>query len=301
MPSRAARLCGCGAVVRDGGSCRSCSSRRKRESDSHRPTARARGYTTQWDKARAGYLARHPYCVMCEAEGKQVLASVVDHIIPHRGDNELFWDSSNWAALCVPHHSGDKQSMEARTRATRNGEVATRVELICGPPAAGKSTYVQSLIKAGDLIVDLDMIFSAISGLDPYDKPQHLLPFVKEAQAALLRRLVQPSLVQRAWVIATAPTAEQREKLCRGLNAHVTVLATPPSVCMRRIIADPIRRPAAAQWRKLVDDWWNKWNPSQGVQRVITGALIEREGGRLKVFDHAPGPAASATRETISE
>jgi 5-methylcytosine-specific restriction protein A len=25
---------------------------------------------------------------------------VVDHIVPHRGDKKLFWDSSNWQALC---------------------------------------------------------------------------------------------------------------------------------------------------------------------------------------------------------
>lgn len=27
-------------------------------------------------------------------------ARVVDHITPHRGDVALFWDESNWQALC---------------------------------------------------------------------------------------------------------------------------------------------------------------------------------------------------------
>jgi 5-methylcytosine-specific restriction protein A len=26
-------------------------------------------------------------------------ASVVDHIVPHRGDMALFWDRSNWQAM----------------------------------------------------------------------------------------------------------------------------------------------------------------------------------------------------------
>lgn len=28
----------------------------------------------------------------------------VDHIIPHKGDPELFWDQDNWQSLCKPHH-----------------------------------------------------------------------------------------------------------------------------------------------------------------------------------------------------
>lgn len=27
------------------------------------------------------------------------LATVVDHVIPHRGDMELFWDSDNWQSM----------------------------------------------------------------------------------------------------------------------------------------------------------------------------------------------------------
>lgn len=45
-------------------------------------------------------------------------AKVVDHITPHRGDSKLFWDTSNWQALCTPCHSGTKQAEE------RTGRVA---------------------------------------------------------------------------------------------------------------------------------------------------------------------------------
>jgi len=32
-------------------------------------------------------------------------ATLVDHIIPHRGDNNLFWDEDNWQALCTECHA----------------------------------------------------------------------------------------------------------------------------------------------------------------------------------------------------
>ena len=31
-------------------------------------------------------------------------ATVVDHVIPHRGDQKLFWDEDNWQALCKSCH-----------------------------------------------------------------------------------------------------------------------------------------------------------------------------------------------------
>jgi len=31
-------------------------------------------------------------------------ATVVDHIKPHRGDKTLFWERSNWQALCKQCH-----------------------------------------------------------------------------------------------------------------------------------------------------------------------------------------------------
>ncbi|WP_368028316.1 HNH endonuclease signature motif containing protein [Paenibacillus sp. DCT19] len=29
---------------------------------------------------------------------------MVDHIVPHKGDEGLFWDSTNWQALCKRCH-----------------------------------------------------------------------------------------------------------------------------------------------------------------------------------------------------
>lgn len=69
-----------------------------------------RGYGYKWQQARAGYLARHPLCVHCQKAGRVEEATEVDHVIPHRGDMALFWDSSNWQALCKPCHSAKTAS-----------------------------------------------------------------------------------------------------------------------------------------------------------------------------------------------
>ena len=89
---------------------------------SDKRTSAERGYGHKWRQARAGYLRKHPLCVDCCGElglsgsTEAVLheciergvtlpfAVVVDHIEPHRGDMERFWDRTNWQALCKRHH-----------------------------------------------------------------------------------------------------------------------------------------------------------------------------------------------------
>lgn len=100
-----------------------------------------RGYGYAWQKARAGHLRSHPFCVYClrdpayaairsMAPSSAILrcaelglaapmASVVDHIEPHCGNQALFWNKANWQSLCGTHHSADKQREEA---AQRHGE-----------------------------------------------------------------------------------------------------------------------------------------------------------------------------------
>lgn len=73
----------------------------------------ARLYGRKWNKARKQYLAEHPFCVFCEAEGRRLSpATVVDHVSPHRCDPVLFWDVNNWQSLCETHHNAAKQAFE---------------------------------------------------------------------------------------------------------------------------------------------------------------------------------------------
>lgn len=67
----------------------------------------------RWVKGRVVHLDRHPLCVMCLVRGVTRAATVVDHIIPHRGDAKLFFDSEkNWQSLCDHDHNTHKQRLE---------------------------------------------------------------------------------------------------------------------------------------------------------------------------------------------
>jgi len=77
----------------------------KRESNwsrfrQERPSSAKRGYGRTWQKERRGFLLTHPRCAGCGAK-----ATLVDHIVPHRGNPALFWDRTNWQPLCFDCHA----------------------------------------------------------------------------------------------------------------------------------------------------------------------------------------------------
>lgn len=107
MPSKSLRPCsypGCPELVKSG-KCERHSKQAQQKQDDRRGSANERGYNYRWQKARLTYLRQHPLCVECERAGKIVPATVVDHVTPHKGDQSLFWDVSNWQSLCAYHHN----------------------------------------------------------------------------------------------------------------------------------------------------------------------------------------------------
>ena len=105
MPSRPKKPCnypGCKELVNKG----YCDKHKKqgRGYDDNRMTSAQRGYGYKWQKYRAMFIKDNPICVTCLADGVVEVATVVDHIKPHRGDYDLFWDTANHQALCKRCH-----------------------------------------------------------------------------------------------------------------------------------------------------------------------------------------------------
>lgn len=80
--------------------------------DKRRGSARDRGYNARWEKAAHAFKVRYPLCGMrpggqspvmsqCHEQGIATPAYQVDHVVPHRQDQRLFWDmEGNWQSLC---------------------------------------------------------------------------------------------------------------------------------------------------------------------------------------------------------
>ncbi|MBL0937178.1 MAG: HNH endonuclease [Rhizobiaceae bacterium] len=109
---RPPRLCSCGTIVPADQRCAcqiTADRARKARHDRRRPSARQRGYTSAWQKARAAFLRMYPYC---RHNGCGRAATIVHHVIPHKGNDRLFWDRCNWMPVCQPCHNGPLQAAE---------------------------------------------------------------------------------------------------------------------------------------------------------------------------------------------
>ena|SRR5882762_8685182 len=66
----------------------------------------------RWKKLAHYHRSQHPLCVMCLEHGVVTAAEIVDHIVPHHGDPQLFFDPKNLQSMCKNHHDGAKQQIE---------------------------------------------------------------------------------------------------------------------------------------------------------------------------------------------
>ena len=82
-----------------------CDMHKPKQDDTYRPSAHKRGYNTAWRRYRQAFLIKSPLCVECDKRGQIREATVVDHIIPHKGDMKLFWDKDNHQPMCKRCHN----------------------------------------------------------------------------------------------------------------------------------------------------------------------------------------------------
>lgn len=83
-------------------------------------SAEAREYrrlydTARWKVLRLEQLDAEPFCEYCKEEGRVRAATIADHVVPHKGDEELFFNGK-LRSLCAPCHDSVKQSEERTGR-----------------------------------------------------------------------------------------------------------------------------------------------------------------------------------------
>ena len=233
-------------------------------------TTTERGYGWTWQKRRDAILAREPLCRPCKQAGRVTSATEIDHVVPKaQGGTD---QPDNLQPICSDCH-------EAKTKTERRGVHAvaapvTPVTVVCGPPGAGKTTHVRERAKWGDLVVDLDTLWTALSGRPLYDKPDPLLPFVLACRDAIYDRLARANEVRQAWVITGGAKSPDRAAW-RQRGAKVIVIETQATVCVARIRRDETRSKRAALLERLVTDWWHDYRRDDGDE------IIEGVGGSI--------------------
>ena len=74
------------------------------------------------DELRPAQLLQEPWCRECLRRGIRTRATVVDHIMPHRGDWQQFKNKTNLQSLCKRCHDQKtaREQAEERRKSGRN-------------------------------------------------------------------------------------------------------------------------------------------------------------------------------------
>lgn len=215
---------------------------------------------------------------------------VADHKEPHRGDAVLFWEEDNIQTLCAPCHNRFKQSQE---RADRIGglpsgsrhaspgrmarpdwfrRVHVPLTVVCGPPGAGKSTYVRHHAGPDDRIICFDEIATQLIGRTGPMRTQAALSVdqiadilrVRNEALGDLMRVKAKAICPAAWLILTEPKAEHRTWWAETLGARIVVMPTPAALCRERIAHDAANGDIRGEGaRRLIDEWWRVYRPAE--------------------------------------
>lgn len=131
------------------------------------------------------------------------------------------------------------------------------VRLIAGPSGSGKTTLVNQHRRPGELLIDYDHLFQALTGLPAYHKPDALFPHIQAARLALLDALALHPVP--AWAVTADPDRPRVLALAARLRAELTVLRVPAADGLARIAADPTRTDTNRPFAQAVAAWHRGW------------------------------------------
>lgn len=246
-----------------------------------------------WSDLRASQLAKEPLCECCLIEREEIAAAeVVHHREPHRGIWEKFIDPDNLASVCKPCHDGEIQRGERAGWTDRGWLVeghriparviqplglrpsAIPLVMVCGPPGAGKSTYVRNHIANGDILIDIDAILSELSGTEVRTQSRRDR-FLIEAFIERNKRLARLAIAKqpaRAWFIVGAPSTSVRQCWFDQLRpTEVVVFETPADICATRINAASERAETAQGMIEGVHAWWSRYERAECDTAYLKG------------------------------
>jgi hypothetical protein len=134
------------------------------------------------------------------------------------------------------------------------------VYIVFGAPLSGKKTYVQEHMRRGDMVVDMDRLYVAVSCLPYYDKPENLFNNVIGMHNMLTDHIwTRYGKWNSAWVIGGYADKYKRERLADDLCAELVFCDVSKDECLRRLDIDEARQCRKDEWIGYINKWFEQY------------------------------------------
>lgn len=128
-----------------------------------------------------------------------------------------------------------------------------QVYIIWGSPLSGKTTAVMDMMRYGDIVLDIDRLWQAVTMQPAYVKPNNVRFNVFAMRDSLLDQIkTRHGQWYDAYIIGGYPDKYERERLAQTLGAELVYCESTMQECFDR--RRETGRPEA--WDQYIADWW---------------------------------------------
>lgn len=139
--------------------------------------------------------------------------------------------------------------------------------LVTGPPAAGKTTWVQRHAQPGDITIDYDTLAEALGG-EGHDHPSQVKAVTKAARQAAIDAALPLATEHDVYVIHGMPSAELLKRY-RQLGARIVTIDPGRDVVRARC-----RAQRSWQIARAAEQWYDQQTISGGQQTRPTASAL---------------------------
>jgi len=205
--------------------------------------SRSSYYGRPWRKLRITLLNNEPLCRICGQP-----ANEVDHIVAvDAGGTD---DPSNLQPLCRSCHA-------AKTRAEHQHPQASgtlRVVVVWGPPASGKTTYINTHKRDGDVVLDLDALIAAIGGDRHWVRTPHWWRIAWDLfHDATRATLTYTPERQTVWIQSGNELSFEADNYGRPIEVSSVRIEASPATCIKQAMQ---RGASYDSSREIVEKWF---------------------------------------------
>lgn len=134
------------------------------------------------------------------------------------------------------------------------GHKKKEIFLVYGAPLSGKHEWVDSNLTGGELVINIDDIWMALSGMPRYQKPGRLNAVVFQIHRDLLdaarTRLGKWDV---CYIVGGYPLMTERERICRDYGAREVRIESTREECLARA-----KDLGLADYDKYIDEWFRR-------------------------------------------